>query len=211
MDSVTLALPDLPPLREADVDRSPFRQFDAWFRHAQGLAVPHVNAATLATSTRDGIPNARTVLLKGFDERGFVFYTNYESQKGRELAENPRASMVFFWPTLERQIRVVGAASKVSREESEAYFHTRPRGSQLGAWTSQQSHVIAGREVLENSLAEVTARYEGQPVPLPPNWGGFRLAPTSLEFWQSRPSRLHDRLRYTRRADNSWRIERLAP
>ena len=202
---------ELPPLRESDVDGSPFGQFDAWFRHAENAGFPHANAATLATSTRDGIPNARIVLLKGFDPRGFVFFTNYESQKGRELAENPRAAMVFFWPTIERQVRIIGAATKIAVPESEAYFHTRPRGSQIGAWASPQSRVIEGRDPLERALASKTAELEGKPVPLPPYWGGFRLLPTSVEFWQSRPSRLHDRLRYTRRADNSWRIERLAP
>lgn len=202
---------ELPPLRESDVDASPFGQFDAWFHHAQNAGFPHANAATLATSTRDGIPNARIVLLKGFDPRGFVFFTNYDSQKGRELAENPRAAMVFFWPTIERQVRIIGAATKITAPESEAYFQTRPRGSQIGAWASPQSRVIEGREPLERALAAKTAELEGKTVPLPPNWGGFRLGPTSVEFWQSRPSRLHDRLRYTRRADNSWRIERLAP
>ena len=209
--SVSDPILELPPLRESDVDVSPFGQFDAWFHHAQSAGFPHANAATLATSTRDGIPNARIVLLKGFDPRGFVFFTNYESQKGRELAENPRAAMVFFWPTIERQVRIIGAATKITTPESEAYFQTRPRGSQIGAWASPQSRVIEGREPLERALATKTAELEGKTVPLPPNWGGFRLAPTSVEFWQSRPSRLHDRLRYTRRADNSWRIERLAP
>jgi pyridoxamine 5'-phosphate oxidase len=151
------------------------------------------------------------VLLKGFDPSGFVFFTNFESQKGRELAENPRAAMVFFWPTIERQVRIIGSVKKIAPAESEAYFHTRPRGSQIGAWASHQSQVIEGREALEKGLAAFTADFEGKTVPLPPNWGGFRLAPTSVEFWQTRPNRLHDRLRYTRRADNSWRIERLAP
>ncbi len=204
-------VPELTPLTEADVQPSPFAQFDTWFSHAQATGAPHANAATLATATRDGIPNARIVLLKGFDPHGFVFFTNYESQKGRELSENPRAAMVFFWPAIERQVRVVGATTKLSSAESEAYFHTRPRGSQIGAWASAQSQVIEGREPLEKSVAAYTADFEGKTVPLPGHWGGFRLAPTSVEFWQSRQSRLHDRLRYTRRADNTWRIDRLSP
>ena len=206
-----LPIHDFPPLRESDLDPSPFKQFDGWFKHAASVPMPHPDAATLATSTRDGIPSARIVLLKGYDAQGFVFFTNYESQKGRELIENPRAALVFFWPVLERQVRVLGPATKIAREESEAYFRTRPRGSQLGAWASKQSRVLEGREPLDKALADVTAQYEGASVPLPPHWGGFRLAPTSVEFWQSRNSRLHDRLRYTRRADNSWRIERLSP
>ena len=173
--------------------------------------MPHVNAVTLATSTRDGIPNARIVLLKGFDAHGFVFFTNYESQKGREIAENPRAALVFFWPSIERQIRILGPVIKVSRAESEAYFHSRPRASQLGAWASRQSEILSDRDALDKAFAEVTERYEGHDVALPPLWGGFRLAPTSVEFWQNCPNRLHDRLRYTRRADNTWRIERLSP
>ena len=171
----------------------------------------HGDAVTLATATRDGIPSARMVLLKGHDRNGFVFYTNYESQKARELSENPRACLVFFWSSLDRQIRIVGTVTKISREESEAYFRTRPRGSQIGAWASQQDEVLPNREVLDTKAAEIAQTYEGKDVPLPPSWGGYRVSPTSIEFWQGREDRLHDRLRYTRRADGSWRIERLSP
>jgi pyridoxamine 5'-phosphate oxidase len=198
-------------LTEADVDPSPFRQFDTWFRHALAENVPEPTAMTLATSTRDGLPSARIVLLKSHDARGFVFYTNYASQKARDLSENPRTSLVFFWPALERQIRIMGSVAKVSHEESEAYFRTRPRGSQLGAWASAQSAVIASRAELEARVRGLDEQYRGTEVPLPPNWGGYRVTPTSLEFWEGRDDRLHDRLRYTRRADGAWRLERLAP
>ncbi|MGH2524230.1 MAG: pyridoxamine 5'-phosphate oxidase, partial [Anaerolineales bacterium] len=151
------------------------------------------------------------VLLKGFDERGFVFYTNYESQKGRELAENPRAALVFYWAALGRQVRIVGQVSRVSREESEAYFRTRPIGAQLGAWASRQSRAIPNREMLEDRLAELAVQYQNRDIPLPPYWGGFRLTPHSIEFWQGRPNRLHDRLCYTRQPDRGWKIERLSP
>ncbi len=200
-----------PPLLESAVDSSPFRQFEAWYAHAQSLGMKHGDAVTLATATRDGIPSARMVLLKGHDRNGFVFYTNYESQKARELSENPRACLVFFWSSLDRQIRIVGTVTKISREESEAYFRTRPRGSQIGAWASQQDEVLPNREVLDTKAAEIAQTYEGKDVPLPPSWGGYRVSPTSIEFWQGREDRLHDRLRYTRRADGSWRIERLSP
>jgi pyridoxamine 5'-phosphate oxidase len=166
---------------------------------------------TLATSTRDGIPSARIVLLKSHDARGFVFYTNYSSQKAHDLAENPRASLLFFWPALERQVRICGTVAKVTHEESEAYFRTRPRGSQLGAWASAQSAVLGSRAELEARVRDVDEKYKGAGVPLPPHWGGYRVTPTSLEFWQGREDRLHDRLRYTRRADGTWRLERLAP
>jgi pyridoxamine 5'-phosphate oxidase len=198
-------------LTETDVDPSPFRQFDEWFRHAIAESVPEPTAMTLATSTRDGIPSARIVLLKSHDARGFVFYTNYASQKARDLAENPRAALVFFWPALERQIRITGSVARVAHEESAAYFRTRPRGSQLGATASAQSAVLANRAELEARVRELDAQYEGIEVPLPSNWGGYRVAPTSLEFWEGRDDRLHDRLRYTRRADGTWRLERLAP
>jgi pyridoxamine 5'-phosphate oxidase len=173
--------------------------------------LPHTDAVTLATCTRDGIPSARMVLLKGRDRAGLVFFTNYESHKARELAENPRACLVFYWPTLDRQVRIVGTVAKVSREESEAYFATRHRGSQISAWASHQDAVLASRSELDARVEELTREYAEKDVPCPPHWGGYRLVPTSVEFWQSRPNRLHDRLRYTRRADGSWRIERLAP
>jgi len=166
---------------------------------------------TLATSTKDGVPDARMVLLRGFDERGFVFYTNYLSRKARELAENPRAALVFWWPPLERQVRIEGVVTKVSDAESDAYFHSRPRGHQLGAHVSAQSDVIAGRPVLEAELAKLLAQYgETGEVPRPAHWGGYRVAPSVIEFWQGQPNRLHDRLRY-RKQGAAWIIERLAP
>lgn len=198
-------------LAEKDLARDPFRQFEKWFQEAEAAKLIEPNAATLATATRDGAPSARTVLLKGFDGRGFVFYTNHQSRKGRELEANPRATLLFPWLGLERQVIIEGAVTKVSREESEAYFHRRPLLNQLGAWVSQQSAVISGRKTLEDGLKEVEKKYAGQPVPLPPHWGGYRLAPEFVEFWQGRRSRLHDRLRYGRRADGGWTIERLAP
>jgi pyridoxamine 5'-phosphate oxidase len=204
-------VPELPPLLESDADASPLVMFDRWYAHAAAQPIAHHDAVTLATATRDGIPSARVVLLKGRDPNGFTFFTNYESGKARELAENPRASLVFFWPTLDRQIRVVGTVAKVSREETEAYWKTRHRGSQIGAWSSQQSRVLANRAELDERVTRITKEQVGKDVPCPPHWGGYRLTPTSLEFWQSRPSRLHDRLRYTRKADGTWRIERLAP
>jgi pyridoxamine 5'-phosphate oxidase len=166
---------------------------------------------TLATATRSGVPASRVVLLKDFDERGFVFYTNYDSRKGRELDENPVAALSFYWAELARQVRIEGTTSRTTRAESEAYFHTRPIDSQLGAWASSQSEVISGREVLERKMEELSREFEGKPIPLPPYWGGFRLAPSMLEFWQSRASRLHDRIRYSLVSEGKWVIERLAP
>lgn len=198
-------------LLEKDLARDPFRQFDKWFQEAEAAKLTEPNAMTLATATRDGRPSARTVLLKGVDGRGFVFYTNYESRKGRDLAENPRASLLFPWIALERQVIVEGALAKITREESAAYFHSRPRASQLGAWVSQQSAVITGRSVLEDAMKALDKKYAGAEVPLPPAWGGYRLAPETVEFWQGRRSRLHDRLRYRREAAGAWTVERLAP
>lgn len=198
-------------LKESDLDPSPFRQFDKWFQQALAAELPEPNAMTLATSTLDGKPSARVVLLKGFDKSGFVFFTNYESQKGRELSENPHAALVFYWIELERQVRLSGRVSRVSVEESEEYFRSRPAGSQLGAWVSRQSQVVSGRKSLEDKLEELTQQYQTKPVPLPPYWGGYRLAPEMIEFWQGRPNRLHDRLRYTLQPGNSWLIERLSP
>jgi pyridoxamine 5'-phosphate oxidase len=166
---------------------------------------------TLATTGRDGRPAARTVLLKGCDGRGFVFYSNYESRKGRELDANPRATLLFPWSAMERQITVEGPVGRVTREESEAYFHSRPRQSQLAAWASPQSTAVAGRAVIEESYRVIEKKYEGREVPLPPNWGGFRLMPETVEFWQGRRSRLHDRLRYRRETGGDWVVERLAP
>ena len=198
-------------LLEKDLAKNPFGQFEKWFQEAEAAKVPEPNAMTLATTGRDGRPAARTILLKGCDGRGFVFYTNYESRKGRELDANPRATLLFPWVAMERQVIVEGPVTRVTREESEAYFHSRPRQSQLAAWASPQSIAVAGRAVIEESYRVVEKKYEGREVPLPPNWGGFRLAPESVEFWQGRRSRLHDRLRYRREAAGDWVVERLAP
>lgn len=198
-------------LNESGLDPDPFVQFGKWYQQTVAANLVEPNAMTLATATKDGIPSARMILLKSFDEDGFVFYTNYESQKGRELAENPHAVLVFYWAELERQVRVDGEVRRVSREESEAYFRIRPVGSQLGAWGSRQSQVIPSREFLEERLNELEAEYQDREIPTPPFWGGYRLSPQTFEFWQGRPNRLHDRLRYTRQSDNRWLIERLSP
>jgi pyridoxamine 5'-phosphate oxidase len=204
------ATPDYPEFNEKDADSNPFKQFEKWFKQAEAAVPILPNAMTLATAGRDGVPSARVVLLKDFDEHGFVFYTNYASPKGKELGENSVASLCFYWAELGRQVRITGTVSETSREESEAYFHTRPVDSQLGAWASNQSEVISSRDVLESRMEELVRKYEGKEIPLPPYWGGYRVAPMVLEFWQSRPSRLHDRLRYTR-TGRDWVIERLAP
>ncbi|MFN2507776.1 MAG: pyridoxamine 5'-phosphate oxidase [Chthoniobacterales bacterium] len=198
-------------LRRADLEADPIKQFGNWFGEAAAAQIRDVNAMSLATATRDGKPSTRIVLLKAISEDGFVFFTNYESEKGRQIAENPHVALSLFWVQLERQIRITGEAQKTSREESEVYFRSRPRGSQLGAWASQQSDVIENREVLESALVEITERFAGGIVALPPQWGGYRVKPATIEFWQGRPDRLHDRFRYSRADDGSWRIERLAP
>ena len=190
---------------------NPFKQFEQWFQAAVEAEPVLPEAASLATATREGKLSSRMVLLKGFDEQGFVFYTNYESRKGIELAENPNAALVFYWRQLERQICITGTVSKVSREESEAYFRTRPRGSQIGALTSRQSQVVASREVLESQFQQLMAEYEGREIPLPSYWGGYRLTPATIEFWQGRSDRLHDRFLYQRQSGGPWQLERLSP
>ena len=190
----------------------PIEQFKQWLGDARTAELVDPTAMTLATATPDGRPSARIVLLKGIDENGFVFFTNYTSHKGHQLDANPWAALVFWWDVLERQVRVEGTVSRITPEASDAYFQSRPRGSQLGAWISPQSQPISARNVLESNLADVEARFAGQAVPRPPHWGGFRLDPVAIEFWQGRPSRLHDRLRYTRTEDDDlWHLERLAP
>jgi pyridoxamine 5'-phosphate oxidase len=192
------------PLRRSDLNPEPLKQFREWYAEAGNDAV------ALATATRDGRPSARMVLLKGADERGFVFHSSYESRKARELAENPRAALLFYWHDLGRQVRIEGDVEQVDRGESETYFKTRPRGGQLAAWTSSQSEPIGTRDELEERFAELERTFEGDEVPLPPHWGGFRLVPETYEFWQHRENRLHDRFRYRRNGDD-WVIERLSP
>lgn len=195
----------------SEVDFNPFRQFKKWFDQALAAQLPEPNAMTIATATPAGNPSARMVLLKDFDERGFVFYTNYNSQKGQELAENPQAACVFWWAELERQVRICGRVEKVSEHESDEYFHSRPLNSRLGAWASNQSEVIENREVLEQRLQELQVKYAFEDVQRPPHWGGLRVIPSEIEFWQGRSSRLHDRLVYNCLNDGSWQIQRLSP
>jgi pyridoxamine 5'-phosphate oxidase len=198
-------------LRRKELDPNPFKQFAKWYEAAEAAHPKLPNSMTLATATRGGRPSARMVLLKGFDEDGFVFFTNYESQKGRELEENPRASLVFYWSALDRQVRIDGTVAKTSREESEEYFQTRPADSRLSAWASKQSSPVAGRQVLEEEMKRLTSEYQDREIPLPDYWGGYRLTPSVIEFWQNRPGRLHDRFRYKRQSDGQWLIERLSP
>lgn len=203
-------------LDEADAPNDPYELFTLWFEHARSAGNPEPNAMALATASAAGIPNVRIVLLKGVDpQNGFVWYTNYESRKGAELAENPRAALLFYWPELERQIRIQGSVSLVSREESEAYFGTRPAGHRLGAWASKQSAVVSGREVLEQNMAAAEERFRSvEAIPLPPFWGGYRLQPEAIEFWQGRSNRLHDRIEYIRRSGGTplmWERRRLSP
>jgi pyridoxamine 5'-phosphate oxidase len=198
-------------LSESDLAPDPFAQFHLWFEQALTGGVLEPNAMTLATATPDGRPSARMVLLKGYSADGFVFFTNYESRKGRELAANPHAALILYWAALERQIRIEGTVTRVSAAESDHYFHSRPIGSQLGAAVSHQGQVLPNRQVLEDRLRQLEAQYAEAEVPRPDYWGGYSLTPSVIEFWQGRPNRLHDRLHYRRQDDGPWRIERLSP
>lgn len=198
-------------LLESEVHSDPVAQFEVWFEQAHSAGVVEPNAMALATVSADGAPNCRTVLLKSFNDSGFVFYTNMGSRKGEELQANPRSTLLFYWKELERQVRIRGPVSPLERQEVEAYFQTRPRGHQLGAWASAQSSVVPNREVLEDQLAVAEARFADRPIPLPPHWGGYRVKPHAMEFWQGRPNRLHDRLEYVLAADGIWTLRRLSP
>lgn len=201
----------LQTLNETDVETDAIKQFGAWWQQAVNSGIDEVNAFVLATATPDGEPSARVVLLKGYNEQGFIFFTNYESNKGRAISSNPRVSMVFFWKEIERQVRIEGVAEKISNEESDHYFAVRPLGSQVGAWASPQSTVIESRAVIEENAARYQQHFEGQRIPRPPHWGGYLVKPMRLEFWQGRSSRLHDRLLYSRLDAENWEIKRLAP
>src|SRR6266513_207997 len=198
-------------LRRSDLDPDPIKQFANWFTAAIEAGIRDVNAMSLATAGRDARPSVRIVLVKGFDQDGFVFFTNYESEKGKQLEANPYAALAFYWIELDRQIRISGKIKKTSRKESQTYFHSRPVGSQLSAWASRQSEVLDGRRVLDGRMAEMTERFGDKPIPLPPHWGGYRLKPDKMEFWQGRADRLHDRFRYSLQSSGSWSIDRLAP
>lgn len=201
----------LPPLLEDSLPPDPLILFRQWYQQAQRQALTEPTAAALATVDADGQPSARMVLVKDFDDRGFIFYTNYHSRKGQALAADPRAALLFYWDPLARQIRIEGSARMLCEADSDAYFASRPRGSQLGAVASPQSRPLADRHVLERRVDEAAHRYQDRPIPRPSCWGGYRLRPSVIEFWQGRPDRLHDRLRYRREADERWTIERLAP
>lgn len=225
---------NLTGLRRADLETDPIAQFNRWFEQATsakasgrirklivtiyksfltffGAETPDVNAMTLATADKEGRPSARIVLLKGVDDRGFIFFTNYDSRKGHELTENPHGALVFYWPDLERQVCIAGGITKLPDPESEAYFKSRPRGSRIGAWASRQSEVVTDRAELERKWQQLETQYPGEQVPKPPFWGGYILSPSRIEFWQGRPNRLHDRFRYTWQPDKTWLIERLSP
>ncbi len=198
-------------LNEAEIDKDPFQQFETWWQEALKSDFIEVNAMTLATVDEDNLPCARTVLLKGFDSRGFVFFTNYNSRKGKHLTHNPNACLLFFWKELERQVTIRGSVEKVSAEESLAYFNSRPEESQIGAWASAQSAVVAGKTWLKETFDFYKERFKHGQIPKPPHWGGYRVKPRTIEFWQGRPGRMHDRLQYSHQQDGSWKIERLAP
>ena len=201
----------LQSLDEKDVLPDPIDQFEKWWQDVLGSTIEEVNAMTLATANKNGRPSARIVLLKGFTKEGFIFFTNYESHKGLELLENPQASLVFFWKELERQVRIEGLAEKISAEESDVYFRSRPEASKIGAWASPQSKVIASRKIIETTVAATEKKFTGGEIQRPPHWGGYIVKPTVIEFWQGRPSRLHDRIQYTKLENGTWKIERLAP
>jgi len=198
-------------LSENNADSNAFRQFEKWWQEASASQIEEVNAMTLATASADGIPSARTVLLKGVDKSGFVFFSNYKSFKGQQLDENPRACLVFFWKELQRQVRITGIVEKISAAESDAYFDSRPEGSRIGAWASPQSQIIESRQWLEEKEKAIAASFQNKKIVRPPHWGGYRVKPIDIEFWQGRPNRLHDRLQYSLQDDGTWKIERLAP
>lgn len=198
-------------LHEADMAGDPVTQFGVWFQQAVAAEVPEANAMTLATATPEGRPSARIVLLKGYDDRGFTFHTNYDSRKGAEIEANPYVALVFFWPALERQVRIEGRVERTSEAESDDYFQSRPAGARLGAWASKQSVVIPDRKAMEARLRELEEEYSDGNIPRPSHWGGFRVEPEAVEFWQGRASRLHDRLRYVRSSQGGWTIQRVAP
>jgi len=201
----------LQSLSEKDVKDHPINQFSTWWQEALNADIDEINAMTLATASPDGVPSARIVLLKGFDENGFVFFTNYNSYKSKDLRENPRACLVFFWKELERQVRITGLAQKTSIGESDEYFNSRPEGSRIGAWASPQSEIINSREWLEENEKKISESFLNKPLSRPSHWGGFRVQPVTIEFWQGRSNRLHDRILYTLEENGSWKIERLAP
>jgi pyridoxamine 5'-phosphate oxidase len=201
----------LKTLLETEVADTPFLQFGDWWKQAVESEIDEVNAMTLATASLEGVPSARIVLLKGYNEKGFVFFSNYESAKGQELAENPKASLLLFWKELERQVRITGLVEKLSAAENDEYFLSRPTGSQIGAWASPQSHVIENRSWLERRVEELNEKFKTEQLTRPPHWGGYRVKPVIIEFWQGRSSRLHDRIQYTLQDNGSWKIERLAP
>jgi pyridoxamine 5'-phosphate oxidase len=198
-------------LLEPDIAPHPIQQFDKWWQQAIDSQIDEANAMTLATASSDGMPSARIVLLKGYNPDGFVFFTNYKSYKGLQLGENPKACLLFFWKELERQVRIIGLVNKIPEQESDDYFHSRPIGSQVGAWTSPQSQVIPNRSWLDDHYQQMTKQFQEKNIERPPHWGGYIVKPVIMEFWQGRPSRLHDRIQYTLQENGEWQIERLAP